>query len=73
MISDKFKQSKTTKIIKIFSNDAAGVVTGKIDSLRSEVKATEANIVNIHETHSTRKGKIVMPKEFVVFKAIRPS
>ena len=71
MNNDKFKKRKNSKTIKIFSTNAAGVVTGKMDSLRSEVKATEANIITVQETHSTRKGKIVMPKEFVVFEAIR--
>ena len=47
------------------------MVTGKLNSLVSEVKATEANIVTVQETRSTRKGKVVMPKHFVVFEAIR--
>jgi hypothetical protein len=46
-------------------------VTGKLDSLVSEVKATEANIVTVQETHSTRKGRVVMPKHFVVFETIQ--
>ena len=73
MNSDKFKQSKNIKTIKIFSTNAAGVVTGKLDSLNSEVKATNANIVTVQETHSTRKGRIVMTKHFVIFEAIRSS
>ena len=44
---------------------------GKVESLKSEVEATEANIVTIQETHSTKKGKINMPVGFVVFEAIR--
>ena len=48
-------------------------MTGKLDSLVAEVKATNANIVTVQETHSNRKGKVVMPKHFVVFEAIRPA
>ena len=48
-------------------------MTGKLDSLISGVKSTGANIVTIQETHSTRKGKIVMPNYFVIFEAIRPA
>ena len=55
----------------MFSTNAAGVVTGKAESLRNEIKATQANIVTIQETHSTRKGQIRMHESFVVFEAIR--
>ena len=30
-----------------------------------------ANIVTVQETHSNRKGRILMPRQFVVFEAIR--
>ena len=63
--------SKISKTLKMFFTNAAGVVTGKLASLNSEVKATHANIVTIQETHSTRKGKVIMPSEFVVFESIR--
>ena len=63
--------SKPSTTITIFSTNAAGLVKGKMDSLTSEVKAIKANIVTIEETHSIRKGKIIMPEEFVVFEAIR--
>ena len=63
--------SKISKTLKMFSTNAAGVVTGKLASLNSEVKATQANIVTIQETHSTRKGIVIMPSEFVVFESIR--
>ena len=46
-------------------------MTSKLDSLNSEVKATRANIVTVQETHSRRKGRVHMPREFVVFEAIR--
>ena len=67
----KNKTSKVSTNIKIFSTNAAGVVTGKVESLRNEVKATKANIVTIQETHSTAKGQIMMNDGFVVFEAIR--
>ena len=63
--------SKPSTTITIFSTNAAGLVKGKMDSLISEVKAIKANIVTIQETHSMRKGKIIMPEGFVVFEAIR--
>ena len=67
----KHKPSKMNKTIKMFSTNAAGVVTGKADSLRNEIKATQSNIVTIQETHSTRKGQISMHESFVVFESIR--
>ena len=67
----KHKPSKVRPSIKMFSTNAAGVVTGKAESLRNEIKATQANIVTIQETHSTRKGQIRMHESFVVFEAIR--
>jgi hypothetical protein len=54
----------------MFSTNGAGVVKGKVDSLVMEVQATEATIVTVQETHSTRKGKIQI-EGFVVFEAIR--
>ena len=65
------KPNKVSRNIKIFSTNAAGVVTGKVESLRNEVKATKANIVTLQETHSTAKGQIIMNDSFVVFEAIR--
>ena len=54
--------SKQSSTIILFCTNAAGLVTGKIDSLKSEINATKANIITIQETHSVRKGKIVMPE-----------
>ena len=65
------KQSKVCTNIVIFSTNAAGVVTGKAESLRNKISATNANIVTVQETHSTRKGQIKMPESFVVFETIR--
>ena len=65
------KSNVTSKSIKIFSTNAAGLVSGKVNSLRSEVLATASNIVTIQETHSLRKGLIKMPVGFVTFEAIR--
>ena len=61
----------TNTNIKIFSTNAAGVVNGKMHSLTNEIKGTQANIITIQETHSNRKGRIVMPDGFVTFEAIR--
>ena len=57
--------------LRILSTNAAGVVNGKLASLNAEVKAAHANIVMVQETHSTRKGKIIMSKELVIFESIR--
>ena len=57
--------------INIFSTNAAGLINGKMDSLRSEIVSTASNIVTVQETHSLRKGMINMPVGFVVFEAIR--
>ena len=64
------KTNVAGKTIKIFSTNAAGLVSGKLNSLRSEVVATAAKIVTIQETHSLRKGLIKMPVGFVTFEAI---
>ena len=71
--SNKSHVNDTYKSIKIFSTNAAGVINGKLQSLISEVKATESNIVTIQETHSNRKGRIHMPDNFVIFESIRKS
>ena len=64
--------AKDNKVIKIFSTNAAGIKSGKAESLVNEVKATGANIVTIQETHSIRKGRIKMHNSFVIFESIRP-
>ena len=56
--------------LKMFSTNGAGVVGGKLDSLRAEVKHTQANLVTLQETHSKRKGKIQLDN-FITFEAIR--
>ena len=65
------KLNKMSDSIKVFSTNAAGVVTGKADSLVNEVKSTGANIVTIQETHSQRKGRVKLPDNFIIFEAIR--
>ena len=57
-------------ILKIFSTNAAGLVNGKIDSLKSEVINTGANLVTVQETHFRKKGKLKLP-DFISFEAIR--
>ena len=56
--------------LKIFSTNGAGVVGGKLSSLKAQVKLTKSNVVTIQETHARRKGKIQLP-DMVVFEAIR--
>ena len=63
--------NKVIDSITIFSTNAAGVVTGKADSLINEVKSTRANVVTLQETHSQCKGRVKLPANFVVFEAIR--
>ena len=60
----------TSKKLKLFSTNCAGVVNGKLDSLKSEVKNTGATVVTAQETHCRRKGRIHMDS-MVVFEAIR--
>ena len=61
-------KKKTNSFLKIFFTNKAGVVGGKTNSLRTEVILTEANIVQVQETHARRKGKIQLPG-MVVFEA----
>ena len=63
--------NKVRNSLKIFSTNAAGINSGKADSLVAEIKATSANIVTIQETHSVRKGKIKLHTSFVTFESIR--
>ena len=73
-IKQHTKQSKVTssniKTLKMFSTNGAGIVNGKIDSLKHEVKAVGAAVVTVQETHCRRKGRIQMDN-MVVFKAIQ--
>ena len=50
--------NKVSNSLKIFSTNAAGINSGKADSLVAEIQATASNIVTIQETHSVRKGRI---------------
>ena len=59
-----------SKPIKMFCTNGAGVVNEKIDSLINEVKATGATLVTVQETHSRRKGRIMI-ENMVVFEVIR--
>ena len=59
------------KSVIIYSTNGAGAVNGKAESLKSQVLATNANIVTIQETHCVRKGRIKMPQGFVIFEAIQ--
>ena len=70
-VKNKSPINHNLSTIKMFSTNAAGLVKGKIASLISEVNATASNIVTIQETHCTRKGRISMPSDFVVFDSIR--
>ena len=70
-VINKSNQNHNLCNIKIFSTNAAGLVKGKEASMISGVNATGANIVTIQETHCSRKGRINMPADFVVFESIR--
>ena len=63
-------KNDVTSTLKIFSTNGAGVIGGKISSLKAQVKLTRANVVTVQETHARRKGKIQIP-DMVVFEAIR--
>ena len=63
-------KNKISSNLKLFSTNGAGVVGGKVSSLRSAVKEVKANLVTVQETHSKRKGKIQI-EDFVIFEAIR--
>ena len=64
------RKNAVTQTLKIFSTNGAGVIKGKVGSLKAQLKLTNANVVAIQETHVRRKGKIQI-LEMVVFKAIR--
>ena len=59
-----------TITLNLFSTNGAGVIGGKVSSLKAQVKLVNANVVPIQETHARRKGRIQIP-EMVVFEAIR--
>ena len=56
--------------LKMFSTNGAGVVGGKLKSLLAALKQTQANLVTLQETHSKRKGKILID-DHILFEAIR--
>ena len=60
----------TIKTLKLFSTNGAGLINGRIESLKSEVKNTAATVVTVQETHCRRKGRLQMDG-MVVFEAIR--
>ena len=62
-------KAKKSLCLKLFATNGAGLIRGKVNSLKMEVKATGANLVMIQETHAQTKGKIAMDG-FVVFEAI---
>ena len=64
-------EDKHASHLKIFSTNAASIINGKLESLKSEIICTKSNVVTIQETHSSKKGKIHIPN-FLVFEAIRP-
>ena len=61
--------SKQPKSLVIFSTNAAGL-NNKMDSLKSELIATEATIFTIQETHYKIEGNLKV-EGFEVFEAIR--
>ena len=67
----KSAPSEPSKTIIMYSTNGAGVVNGKVESLKSEVLTTAAIVVTLQEIHNDRKGKIIMLTGFVTFEAIR--
>ena len=65
----RFFENCIASNLKRFSTNGAGVIGGKISSLKAQVKLTMANVITIQETHARRKGRIQIP-EMVVFEAI---
>ena len=63
------KKKTKPKHLTIFSANAAQL-KGKIESLKSELKITEAAVFIIQETHYEFKGKIKID-EFDIFESIR--
>jgi hypothetical protein len=63
-------KNRVSRTLKIFSTNGAGIIGGKLSSLKAQVKATNANLVTVQETHARRKGKIQIP-DMIVFEAIR--
>ena len=63
-------KNRVSQTLKIFSTNGAGILGGKLSSLKAQVKATNANLVTVQETHARRKGKIQIP-DMIVFEAIR--
>ena len=61
--------NSSIKQVKLFSTNCAGLVNGKVDSLKNEVKQSGATIVTLQETHFLRKGRLVL-NNMVVFEAI---
>ena len=53
-------------ILNIFSTNAAGLVNGKIDSLKSEVKNMKSNIITVQETHFRKKANFKSQILFVL-------
>ena len=51
-------ENSIKKALKLFSTNGAGIIYGKVDSLKHEVKATCATDVTVQETHCKRKGRI---------------
>ena len=62
--------NNTASNLKLFSTNGAGVIGGKIGSLKAQVSLTKANVVTLQETHARRKGRIQIP-DMVVFEAVR--
>ena len=61
--------SKSSKVIKIFTTNAAGLKS-KIKSLSAQIKKLNIPIFTVQETHSTTKGKIAID-QYTIFEAIR--
>ena len=63
-------KSKSVSSFKMFSTNCAGVINGKLESLKAAVRLSGSNIITVQETHCRQKGRIKFDS-LQVFEAIR--
>ena len=56
----------------MFSTNGAGIVRGKLKSLRAEVINTNPSLVTIQETHCRKKGKILFSDMIFLKPYVKP-
>ena len=63
------KNQKSSKSLTIFSTNAAGL-RGKVQSLKNELKNSQAAVFTIQESHFGKKGKLKI-ENYEIYEAIR--